>query len=754
MGVDDPRRGLQLLEPVVSGRLACSHAPGAALAHDADLRSRLHDLDGAVASFRGAWPLVRDDPSRSEAVACCLRVLVRLGNTDRAVDLLLPRLAWLGTAQDETQRMWFAGTAAWVLRHGQRLGLAPDLVDGRAVADLQRDLAATARAVEGADARLAAALDDDLVAPEPTLPPTRLPGIDPHPGPTAPDPRSGDDVVALARRVAAARRELEPGLERALRGWMAARDTVRPLLRSPAEWAAAASLDRSSSYLLRDPARERARLEDAEAAAERAGDAEGAAHARADLAVLEVRTTLRDHGPGSPRTADARAAVHRSAADLEAAGHTEAAAAVWRWYALSTRPGDAVAVLERAAALYAAAGRPTRRALCLLDAAPFAASAGPGAVQALVDEAERTAADNPVIRAQALDLRARTARAVGDVETAVALHEQAVAASGTADAPRMTTLFAFCDLLVELGDWDRLERYAADALASAVRLRDPVALAVAQRHLGVAWVEAGRPAEAAELLEAALPVIQQHIPTLVGPTAWALGNASTALGAWADARRAFTTASAAFTAEQRLREVGHAEYRAGMSAWDDADHEAAAAHLEHALDAAHASGAVDVVLAASRSRAALRATTGDLDAGVADLDAVLESVERFTAGLDTAEAEEFDAEVLEPDILRQGAHLLAAAGRVDEAVDRLGRAVDLVGGDFALVLGAERGIVLADADRLEEGEPQLRASLAALRRAGLRREQVEAAQALAGALDRAGMPEAAQSVWDEFGPEG
>ena len=52
--------------------------------------------------------------------------------------------------------------------------------------------------------------------------------------------------------------------------------------------------------------------------------------------------------------------------------------------------------------------------------------------------------------------------------------------------------------------------------------------------------------EAAELLEAALPVLRETSPSLVGPAAWALGNALIGLGQWAPGRTAFATASTAF----------------------------------------------------------------------------------------------------------------------------------------------------------------------------------------------------------------
>lgn len=763
----DVRAGLELLTPVVAGGLTCAHEPAVSLAHDAELRTTIGDLDGAAESFRRSWHLLADDIALAPSVARCLRVLVRIGNTDRAVDLFLDRLPWLDELRTGDDRMWFCATGAWVLHHGRRLGLAPDEVDGRPTVEVQDELAATARdlgerfdARNGSDVvsrRLAAACDDTLVATEPTLPPTHLPATDADPGRSAPTPTTGAEVVALAARVEEGRRTLEGGIETALRGWAASRETVLPVLDAPEQWAAAASLDRASAHLLRNAGKEQVRLREARDLADRAGDDTQLALVDADLAVLDVRLAMSDSGADSPAVDTARGRALERCRALEEAG-IPGAAGVLRWYALSTRAPDALEHLTHAADLYDREGWTARRALCLVEAAPFAHD-DPDRLRTMLEEAEWIGGDNATVRSAALDLRARLARAEGDLDAAVTLYEQSLAAAGPTDGTRMAALFALCDVLVDRGDWQRLEAHAADTLALAARVRDPLALAVAQRHLGLAWVETGRPAEAAELLEAALPVIQEHVPDLVGPTAWALGNACAGLGSWAAARRAFATASVGFEGAGRVEEASHAQYRAGMTAWDAEDLAAAAAHLEDAVDKARASGSVQVLFAGLRSRAALRASTEDLDAGIADLDRVLDEVERFAAGLPEGrphsgpDGEEFDAEEHEPDVLRQAGHLYARGGRPDDAVERLTRAEALVGGDFAVVLRSEIGVVLADADRLEEAEPRLRASLGELRSAGLHDERVTAAQALARALDRAGRPDDAEAVWAAFGPE-
>lgn len=723
------------------------------------------EVDRAVEGFRRCWPLVADTGGRAQGLAACLRVLVRLGNTDRALDLLLPRADRLDTLSSDADRLWLAGTAGWVLAHARTLGMSPARLGHRDAAtaeaelrDLAHDLAEAADRAAGDTAvsdALTAALDDRGVSPEPTLPPTRMPAPPHGAGGRLRPPVDAAEVVAIAERARRWRRDLDPALERLLRGWLETREAALPLLTEREHWSAAALLDRSSVHLLRDAVRERIRLDEAVDEAERADDAEGAAHARCDLAVLDVREAVATFGAGAPEVGRARERALAAIEALDAEGWGECAAASRRWYALTTRPDDAVELLLRAADDYADLHQPYRRALCLLDAAPPAFAADPDLGHRLLDEAEQLAAEHPVLVVQGLDLRARVARAERDLEAAERLYARAAAYPGVPDGTRMAVLFAWCDLVVDRGAWTELEPRAADALALAVRLRDPVALAVAQRHLGLSWVEQGRPVEAAELLAAALPVVRRDVPELLGPTAWALGNAALALQSFDQAREAFDAAAESFETAGRVEEACHARYRAGTAAWDGADLGAAATDLDAAVALARRSATLPVLLEALRSRAAVRAASGDVDGGLADLDTVLPEVEAFAAGLPPeAHGEEpFDPEVLEPDVLREGAHVLAEAGRTDEALDRLARAEALVGGDFELVLRAEGGVVLAEAGRLEQAEPRLRRSLDELGAAGMDDERVEVAAALARALDRAGRVPEAEAVWAAFGDE-
>ena len=244
-------------------------------------------------------------------------------------------------------------------------------------------------------------------------------------------------------------------------------------------------------------------------------------------------------------------------------------------------------------------------ALASTDPDPVAADARFSAVMPRIQ-------DVPVLRSMALDARSRIANAAGDSDSALTHLRSALEGRGLPERARIPLLLGLCEVLVEQNTYDELEEPAADLVAAATRLRDPVLLAHGQRFLGLAYVETGRPVEAAELLEAALPVLRETSPSLVGPAAWALGNALIGLGQWAPGRTAFATASTAFEAEARIMESAHAQWRAGNCAWDAGDLTAAAVHYESAAERARETATVDLYLEALRSRAALRADTEDL----------------------------------------------------------------------------------------------------------------------------------------------
>ncbi|WP_392545254.1 hypothetical protein [Oryzobacter telluris] len=742
----EPERALELIRPTVDGELSCGDEPRSSLGLDALLRVGQGDLDGAISSYRRAWHLA-DGARAADTVGDCLRVLLRLGNVDRAVDLLVPRLSLLDDLLSPRSRMWFAGTAAHVLERAAVVGLAPADIDGRPTDEVAAELRRTAEEVAAAfDARngsgemsrrLAAAHDDAAVPTEPTLPPTRLPetAVDVTPA------RRGRRVevpLGLVERADATREamlSLDPDVDELVRSWLADREDA-PTPTSPEEWSAVAFLDRVSAQDAGSPERHRARLAEAEEHARRAEDEVEVARARAEGAILDGDD----------------AAALAIADRLDADGHPGEAAGIWRRVAYFGTPDDPAALLERSAEGYARAGQERRRLLSEIEVAMAMGPARATEATARLDRVEPSVADVPVLQLMVEDVRGRLARAHGDLETAEVHLRRALEITGSAERARVPVLLALCDVLVDRNAYDELEGPAADVVAAATSTRDPLLLAHGQRFLGLAYVESGRPAEAAELLEAALPVLREHTPGLVGPVGWALGNSLIGLGQWRAARTAFATASASFEAEERIHEAAHAQWRAGNAAWDGEDVEAAASHYDDAIDKARASNTVALYVEARRSRAALRADTEDLAAGLRDLDAAVPAGQALAAEAGVAE-DEWDGEVIEPYVLRQGAHLLAKHGDVDGAVERLARAEALVGAELELVLHAEGAGMLADADRLEEAEPRLRAVLPRLAASGLDDQRVDAAGALARLLDRHGRAEEAERAWAQFGPE-
>ncbi len=479
----------------------------------------------------------------------------------------------------------------------------------------------------------------------------------------------------------------------------------------------------------------RARLAEAAEAARRAGDAAELARAEAEGAVLDGDD----------------AAALAIADRLDADGLPGEAAGIWRRVAYFGRSDDPAALMARSADGYARAGQERRHLLGEVEATMALGPADAAVAAARLDALEPRVADVPVLRVLVHDIRARLARSTGDAGAAEAHLRSALGVRRAPERARVPVLLALCDVLVERSGIAELERPAADLVAAATATRDPVLLAHGQRFLGLAYVETGRPAEAAELLEAALPVLREHTPGLVGPVGWALGNSLVELGRWSAAHSAFLTASGSFRGQGRVREAAHAQWRAGNAAWDAEDTVAAASHFDDAIAHARESGTVGLYVEALRSRAALRADTEDLAGGLADLDAAV-AAGRELAREARVDEEEWDGEVVEPYVLRQGAHLLAAHGELDAAVDRLARAEALVGAELELVLHAEGAVLLADADRLEEAEPRLRSVLPHLSDPDLDDQRVDAAGALARLLERHGRPEEAELVWAEFGP--
>jgi tetratricopeptide (TPR) repeat protein len=397
------------------------------------------------------------------------------------------------------------------------------------------------------------------------------------------------------------------------------------------------------------------------------------------------------------------------------------------------------------------AGPPLRVALVLAELAQLLPDADPARAEACAAEAAAlaAAAGHPVLIAMTADLRARLACRGGDFDAAHELLGAALpAVVGQAGESSLRLLHA--DVCIDRQDWVTLEQQGRAIVALGQVRRDPMLLTLGQRHLGLALVETGHHAEAAELLEAAMARARIDEPLLVGPVGWALGNALSGAGEPGAARTAYASSATAFEAAARPDEAAHAQARAGDCAWDIGDTLAAGAHYEAAGQHARVAGSVDVYAVALRSLAALRAGGGELAAGLDDLDAVPTLTRDFAAEHGHEDADEWP-ERLGFGIARQGARLLLGAGEPLAAATRLAALEPTLVGEAAAVVRAERGSYLAAGGNLAGAEPLLVEALPLLDAEHLVGFRVDCAGRWAQALHDAGEVERADEVWQRFG---
>ena len=734
------------LQPVLAQEVTCDSQPLEATALAADLHERAGDHDAARDLAVEAWRSGRDRRDLPRTVASVLRTFTRLGSVDRALAGLLPRLAWLPDLEHDSDVLDFAATAAHVLDVAARRGLAPATLDGRPVGEVVDELRATARRLsEAFDARNGSSVEGDRLrevwdldrvaesAPLPPLLVAEAPG-----GAAVQDERGISERAARLRQVLD---DVSPDVEAEAMAWLRDRERVLAA-ETPDDASDVAFLDRITCRTLDEP-EQRARLEGSLARAERAEDS--AESRRARCALLRL-----DAAAGDDSRLEEVAAI---AASLEADGELAHAAAEWRQLADDLPPPRSAELALRSAQCSGRHGDVVRQALALVDAARATMSADdrPGADR-LLEQAEELAGDHPSARAAACALRWRLMATDGDVEGAIALLRQQVA---TSDGGRLEAglRIDLCDLLVDTEDYESLAGESALLVGSAVELRDGTMLAMAQRFRGLAHVEAGEFVEGSELLEAAVPVIRERVPFLVGPAAWALGNALTGLGEWHGARTAFASAALGFEAEGRHHDTAHAQLRAGGAAWDAADLTAAQAHLERAVELAREHQVVWVFQQASRDHAAVTCALGDVAGGIEALDRV--SGETHQLALRTGlEVTDEDEARLRRSILRQAAFLLAEAGDHDAALPRLQQAErESPDPEEVVLLRSDQGQVLAWQGRLDEAGSLLREALPQMGSEHWRRSRVQAAGQWATALDQAGRTDEADAVWSEFGPD-
>lgn len=737
------------LTPVLGRELTCDSQPLEAMALAAALHEQSGDRATAAELALEAWRTGKDRRELPRTVSSILTTLTRVGNVDRALTGLLPRLSWIDELTHDQERLDYAATAALVLDVAMGSGLAPQQVDGRPVNDVITELRETAGRLAAAfdtrngstveSDRLRETWDDTNLADTPTLPPLLVAAS------AGPGTRAVEDTRTVAERADVLRRLLDEASHRVedeVNSWL--RDRERLLeTETSNDTVKVAFLDRVACRLL--PAdQQRARLAESLARAESAGDTIESRRARAELLLL-------DADPGDPSTLAMIASIADS---LESDGELQHAAAVWLRMAADAPLAQKAELAHRSAECSRRNGNPVREALALCDVARVALSGGDDEArpEELLTRAEALAPDHTGVRATAYSLRWRMIATTGDLDGAIALLRTALALPdlGRGEAGLRIDL---CDLMVDTHQYDVLAIESDRLMAMALELRDPSLLAMAQRYRGLAHVESGEFVEGGELLESALPVIRERAPWLVGPTGWALGNALTGLAEPSGARTAFATAALGFEAQERYEEQAHAQLRAGGAAWDAGDLEAAAAHMGQAAELARTHLVVPVFQRATRDLAALACQSGELAAGLEALDRVPDESERFAreAGVDLTPE---DSAALRRSVLRQGAYLMADRSDYVGAVDRLRIAeTEATDPEEVLVIRADQGRFLASSDQIEDAATLLRSTLPHMAADHLRGLRIQAAGSWATALDKAGRTDEADAVWTEFGPD-
>ncbi|MDF8263676.1 hypothetical protein [Luteipulveratus flavus] len=769
----DPAAALEVLEPVVDGGLSCEEEPERSLALHALLSLETGDADTAVRMHRRGWRPSRDRPELATAVARHLVVLVRLGNTDRALDALLPRLAWHDELPLPEERMRFVAAAALTLRSAIAAGIAPEQVDGRPVAQVADELAAEAARIaaafdrrngnEGTTRSIAAWLDLDQVPVTPTLPPLRIhdrtgasssdaSSTDRHPV-AADESRSGlrgsrqtrparptgivEHWAVLERQMD----ELDPGITGSLDAWLAHRGDLLTEVTDEG-WLAVSRLDRAASGTAGANADEL--LTSAREAAVRAGD-------EVQVTRVDIAALLQRAGSEEGEVRERTIGEARDLADgLAEAGERREAGYAWASIAGSDVASDPASDYARAVDLLTDQDVPLMLGRLLMTRAAQLVATDPRAATADLDRAEELPGvrDHWLLGRETSFQRGRLAWSEGDTDTARKLIESSVDEDAGDDVrPTVHRRLVLADVLIDAQDFTALSAQARVLLTAADELGEAHLLALAQRLAGIAALRTGEPLTAAELFEAALPELEpRDHPQLVGSTADQLGHALRQLGDHGGARSAYATAATAYEAAGLLEASGELQFRAGDAAWDAGDLDAAEAHHARARDLGRELGDLGLFLSATRDHAGVVATAGDVQAGLEELD----GAEEATIALAKEHGhDDIDLTAQRSGILLQGANFLATGDDPGAAVVRARSAIDAAVDDEDRLLATANLVrFLADDDQVDRAVATMTdiwPQLSAHRLQGARSQTLPA---LCNALARAGRDDEADTWWE------
>ncbi|MDH6587535.1 tetratricopeptide (TPR) repeat protein [Streptomyces sp. SAI-133] len=528
---------LDLWAPVLEGEFTCAHEPHAVLASSLKPLLRLGRLDEARANHLRGFRLVRSMESMRGAYADHVEFCALSGNEARALELLAERPAYFTDDGHPRSRLDFTAVVALLTDRLTELGLGERPVPGPAGRSwTAAELAAHAR---GEALALAARFDERngtahvseqvraRMAQRPLV--ERLPlGVRavrtvaaPVPVPAAPATAGEPDLPAL---VAEARR---------------LSDTLRP--NAVEAWAAVA---RAAEGVELDP-RDRAEVADHEAMDR---GPEG-------LELFERAAELYAEAgdPGEALAARARAAYVRAlAGEVDAA---LAAVAGPYYEVLALYSADETGVGQTASVLMSRARILMRRLHESDDAACLAEAES--AVREVLALVEGRAGDDVRLAARVAEAQAMLAEQAartGDLPAAAELFERAAAGFVAAGVPWFAVEYEarLAGLLHHLGDLDGTERALRAALEHGGSHLEAVGRA--QLHLQLAEVVGGR-GLAGEAAEHALEAAHWADEAGQGPTLGALarhqlGGFLLGLGRWAEAAEVLEAALPDLSAER------------------------------------------------------------------------------------------------------------------------------------------------------------------------------------------------------------
>ncbi len=135
---------IALTEPVLAGRLTCAEQPQAILTQLLLPYLRTGRFEQARSAHHTAYRALRTNPANLTELADHLYFLAVSGNESYGLELVQRHLSWLDRAPTPYAEMWFAASAALVLRRVTETGGDFELADGRMTSALSAEFAARA----------------------------------------------------------------------------------------------------------------------------------------------------------------------------------------------------------------------------------------------------------------------------------------------------------------------------------------------------------------------------------------------------------------------------------------------------------------------------------------------------------------------------------------------------------------------------------------------------------------------------------